>query len=218
MPKRPGRPRPSAAPSIFAYRVSATLGPDFGPTYHFRMARLVAVLIVLLALTAPAVARQGDDRLDGLFERLQAAQNPLEAKLLEEAIWQIWLESGSPTVDLLMANGATAMSAGDYDKAQTMFDAVVQLDPDYAEGWNKRATLYFITGNYQASIADIEKTLALEPRHFGALSGLGQILERLNDPAGALKAYRRALAADPQMESVRERVKELTLQVKGSPI
>ncbi|HUN52310.1 MAG TPA: tetratricopeptide repeat protein, partial [Candidatus Sulfotelmatobacter sp.] len=174
--------------------------------------------IVLLALTAPAVARQGDDRLDGLFERLQAAQNPLEAKLLEEAIWQIWLESGSPTVDLLMANGATAMSAGDYDKAQTMFDAVVQLDPDYAEGWNKRATLYFITGNYQASIADIEKTLALEPRHFGALSGLGQILERLNDPAGALKAYRRALAADPQMESVRERVKELTLQVKGSPI
>jgi tetratricopeptide (TPR) repeat protein len=196
----------------------AALGPDFGPTYHFSMARLVAVLVVLLALTAPAAARQGDDRLDGLFERLQAAQNPLEAKLLEEAIWQIWLESGSPTVDLLMANGATAMSAGDYDKAQTMFDAVVQLDPDYAEGWNKRATLYFITGNYQASIADIEKTLALEPRHFGALSGLGQILERLNDPAGALKAYRRALAADPQMESVRERVKELTLQVKGSPI
>jgi tetratricopeptide (TPR) repeat protein len=182
------------------------------------MGRFLAILVALIALVQPAAARQGDDRLDSLFERLQTAQNPLEAKLIEEAIWQIWAQSGSPTVDLLLANSANAMSSGDFDKAQTMLDAVVQLDPDFAEGWNKRATLYFMTGNYQASIADIEKTLALEPRHFGALSGLGQILDRLDDAPGALKAYRRALAADPQMEAVRERVKELTLKVKGSPI
>jgi tetratricopeptide (TPR) repeat protein len=179
---------------------------------------MLAVLVLFLTLAQPAAARQGDDRLDGLFERLQTAQNPLEAKIIEESIWQIWAQSGSATVDLLLANGANAMSAGDFDKAQTMLNAVVQLDPDFAEGWNKRATLYFMTGNYQASMADIEKTLALEPRHFGALSGLGQILDRLDDAPGALKAYKRALAADPQLEAVRERVKELTLKVKGSPI
>jgi tetratricopeptide (TPR) repeat protein len=171
-----------------------------------------------LALTLPALAKQGDERLDGLFERLQRTSNPLEAKVVEQAIWQIWLQSGSDTVDLLMANGTNAMSEGDYPKALKMFDSVVQVDPGYAEGWNKRATLYFLMGDFQSSMGDIQKTLELEPRHFGALSGLGQILDRLDDAPGALKAYRRALAADPQMESVRERVKELTLKVKGSPI
>jgi len=182
------------------------------------MARLLAAFLALVALSVPAIARQGDERLDGLFEQLQAAHNPLEAKVLEEAIWQIWLESGSPTIDLLMSNASDAVAAGDYDKAKTMYDTIIKYDPNFAEGWNKRATLYFMMGDYQDSIADIEKTLTLEPRHFGALSGLGQILDRLNDPAGALKAYRRALAADPQMDAVRDRVKELTLKVNGSPI
>jgi tetratricopeptide (TPR) repeat protein len=176
------------------------------------------IVAACLAFALPVFAKQGDDRLDGLFERLQGASNPLEAKLVEQAIWQIWMQSGSDTVDLLMANGTNAMATGDYPKAMKMFDSVVQVDPDYAEGWNKRATLYFLMGDFQASMADIQKTLELEPRHFGALSGLGQILDRIDDAPGALKAYRRALAADPQMESVRERVKELTLKVKGSPI
>jgi tetratricopeptide (TPR) repeat protein len=176
------------------------------------------VVAACLTFALPAHAKQGDEWLDGLFERLQRSSNPLEAKLVEQAIWQIWMQSGSDTVDLLMANGTTAMSAGDYPKALKMFDSVVQVEPDYAEGWNKRATLYFLMGDFQASMADIQKTLELEPRHFGALSGLGQILDRVDDAPGALKAYQRALAADPQMESVRDRVKELTLKVKGNPI
>jgi tetratricopeptide (TPR) repeat protein len=182
------------------------------------MRALLAALAIVLMLPALAFAKQGDERLDSLFERLQAAQDAVEVKVLEAAIWQIWLQSGSDSVDLLMQDGALAMSQGDYRKALEAFDAVVQVEPDFAEGWNKRATLYFLMGNYQASIADIQKTLALEPRHFGALSGLGQILDRLEDAKGALAAYSRALAADPHLDDVRERVKQLTLKVKGSPI
>ncbi|HYM30132.1 MAG TPA: tetratricopeptide repeat protein [Candidatus Cybelea sp.] len=198
--------------------MSAVLGGTVPATYVCTMRAFLIALAIALMLPAMAFAKQGDERLDSLFERLQAAHDAVEVKVLEAAIWQIWLQSGSDSVDLLMQDGTLAMSQGDYRKALEAFDAIVQVEPDFAEGWNKRATLYYVMGNYQASIADIQKTLALEPRHFGALSGLGQILDRLEDAKGALAAYSRALAADPHLDDVRERVKQLTLKVKGSPI
>ena len=182
------------------------------------MTRLIAVLFALLLAAAPAAAKQDDERLDDLFERLQAARDPTEIHIIEQAIWQIWLESDSPSVRLLMKAGQAALASEDYEKAKTQFDAVVVFAPDYAEGWNKRATLRFLVGDFAGSVADIERTLKLEPRHFGALSGLGLIMDRLDNAPEALKAWQRALAVHPNMAGARERVRELTPRVKGQGI
>lgn len=179
------------------------------------------MLILLSAIylyALPALARQDDPRLDKLFTDLHGAKNPAEARTLEHAIWSIWLESGSDTVDLLVRGGTFAMQRGDLAKADTLFDAVIQLAPDFAEGWNKRATLRFLQGDYVGSKGDVERTLSLEPRHFGALLGLAQIYDKLNNEVGELNALRRALAIDPQTPDLADRIKELTIKVEGRPI
>jgi tetratricopeptide (TPR) repeat protein len=182
------------------------------------MGRFLRLLVVAAALAGPAMADQKDERLDKLFDALLAAGSPQEAQLAERMIWSVWLESGSPTVDLLMQKGVAAMSEGDVEPALAMFNAVIELAPDYAEGWNKRATLYFLMGRLEESIADCQRTLKLEPRHFGALSGLGMIYAQLGQDAKALDAYRRALAVDPQLVRERAEVERLTKKVRGDRI
>ena len=199
------------------------LGRGFGLFYGIGMLRIhsmapVLALLVLGLAVAPAGARQGDDRLEGQFDRLLQSEEPPEIFAAERRIWQIWHESGSDTIDLLMGQGIGMMSRGDHNGALVKFDTIIELAPDFAEGWNKRATIYFLIGDYPASVNDIVKTLELEPRHFGALAGLGLIYDAIDKPEGALKAYRRALAIHPHLSHARERIKVLKKILKDRDI
>ena len=156
------------------------------------------------------MAGRRDPRLDALFEQLASAPSASHAAPIEQQIWAIWFESGDATVDRRMREGAVAMDQGDGAAALLAFDAVVSARPDFAEGWNRRATLYFLMRRFPESVADIERTLALEPRHFGALSGLALIREAQHEPFAALEALEQVSRIHPQMSHLRERVDQLS--------
>src|SRR4029077_7080680 len=125
--------------------------------------------------------------------------------------------NGDPRVDALMDRGMNAMSVDDTDTALAAFNQVIRLDDSYAEGFNKRATVEFMRHDFDASVADIERTLALEPRHFGALAGLGQVYLAMNKKAAALKAFEAALAIDQKVENVRRALRGHKLHRHGTP-
>jgi tetratricopeptide (TPR) repeat protein len=156
--------------------------------------------------------------LDTLFDALKIAPDPESAKAIEERIWAVWVVSGSDTCNLLMGRVKEAADDKDYDLAIKLLDAVIALKPDYAEAWNRRATVYYLEKDYGRALADIGEVLAREPRHFGALSGLGLILQEIGDDKHALEAYSRALAIDPHLEHVGEVVKMLRDKVEGRDI
>ncbi len=184
------------------------------------MKRLVPVLALLAAVVfAPALeARQDDSRLDSLFARLQITDNAAEANGIEAMIWGIWTDAEDDELDRLMAAGIGAMSTGRFGSALESFNAIIERDPEFAEGWNKRATLYYLMGRLDDSIADVERTLALEPRHFGALSGLGLIYTALEDAEAALTWFELAIEVNPHMPSVVLRAAILRKMLKGEPI
>src|ERR1700721_2240251 len=156
--------------------------------------------------------------LDFLFGALKAAPEEISAKHVEARIWAIWLQTPSDTVALLMTRAKTAMDAQNSDVALKLLDSVIKLRPDYVEGWNRRATLYYLKNDYARSLEDIEQVLVREPRHFGALAGLGMIMQDLGDDKRALDAFRKALAVNPHLEKVPELVKTLTEKVEGRDI
>src|SRR5215212_873609 len=167
----------------------------------------------------PKVAR-GDrtKNLDFLFEALKVAPDADSAKLVEGRIWALWLASGSDTTDLLMSRVKTAMDGKDNKLAIQLLDAVVEMRPDYIEAWNRRATLHFANKDYGKSVGDIRQVLAREPRHFGALSGLGFIMQEFGEEKLALEAFRRALAVNPHLQKIPDFVKTLTEKVEGRDI
>ncbi|WP_374304155.1 tetratricopeptide repeat protein [Ferrovibrio sp.] len=171
-----------------------------------------------LAQTGTAAAAKAPVTLDELFDKLQETQNPIEAKQLERKIWEAWGKSDSDTLEALMQGGVTVMEKGDYKRAVDIFSTVIELKPDFAEGYNKRATVRFLAGDYAGSVADIERTLQLEPRHFGALAGLAMIMERLDNLPEALRAYRRALAANPHLADGPEKLKELRRRIDAKTL
>ncbi len=166
-------------------------------------------------LASPAVADQDDPRLGPLFERLKSAATTAESARLSGQIWRIWLESGRGEVDVLMISGQEHMAGGHHQAALADYDEVVRLAPGFAEGWNKRATLLFMIGNYDASMADIERTLALEPRHFGAISGMGLIFMALGRDRVALRAYEKVLEIAPNLPGVRARARQLERRLRS---
>ncbi len=153
--------------------------------------------------------------LDTLFEGLKIAPDAESAKAIEDRIWALWMVSGSDTCNLLMGRAKAAADGKDYDLAVKLLDAVIELKPGYTEGWNRRATLYFLEKDYGHALADLREVLVREPRHFGALSGIGLILQEIGDDKHALEAYRRALAINPHLENIDEIVKTLREKVEG---
>jgi tetratricopeptide (TPR) repeat protein len=156
--------------------------------------------------------------LDTLFDALKVAPDAESAKAIEERIWARWIVSGSDTCNLLMGRVKAAADDKDYDLAVKLLDAVITLKPDYVEGWNRRATVYYLQKDYGHALADIREVLAREPRHFGALSGLGLILQEIGDDKHALEAYRRALAVNPHLEHIGDVIKTLSEKVEGRDI
>jgi len=194
---------PAATPSLGQSASEASPSPDW--------------------VTPPSdLPRQGHSErtpsLDTLFQALKIAPDTESAKAIENSIWAVWMISGSDTCNVLMGRAKAAADDKDYDLAIKLLDAVVEIKPNYVEGWNRRATVYYLMNDYGHSLADIREVLAREPRHFGALAGLGLILQELGDDALALEAYRRALAINPHLEHVGETVKALREKVEGRDI
>jgi tetratricopeptide (TPR) repeat protein len=179
----------------------------------------VLLLLLLVGIVGgPAVrADQTDARLGPLFERLKAAADAAAARPVELEIWRIWGEVDDPDSRSLLARGTAAMNAGDARTARAAFDLLVAREPGFAEGWNKRATLLYLVGDDPGSIADIRRVLALEPRHFGALSGLGLIYTRQDRPEDALRSFEAALAIHPFLSGARANVEALRERIRGEP-
>jgi tetratricopeptide (TPR) repeat protein len=156
--------------------------------------------------------------LDFLFGALKAAPDDASAKHVEARIWAVWMQTPSDTAALLMQRAKAAMEAQKIDVALKLLDAVVKLRPDYIEGWNRRATLFYLKNDYAHSLEDIEQVLSREPRHFGALAGLGMIMQDIGDEKRALDAFRKALAVNPHLDKVPELVKTLREKVEGRDI
>ena len=165
-------------------------------------------------------AQRGDkaQNLDRLFAALKVAPDDDSAKYIENRIWAIWLASSSDTANLLMGRAKTATDAKDFDLAIRLLNAIIDIRPDFTEAWNRRATVYYTKKDFGHALADIHEVLAREPRHFGALSGLGIILQELGDDKRALDAFRRALAIHPHLERVPELVQKLGEKIEGRDI
>jgi tetratricopeptide (TPR) repeat protein len=165
-------------------------------------------------------AQRGDktQNLDRLFEALKIAPDDESAKYIENRIWAIWLASGSDTANLLMGRVKTAVDGKDVDLAIKLLNAVIEIKPDFIEAWNRRATIYYMKKDFSRAIGDIREVLAREPRHFGALAGLGIILQEFGDDKRALDAFRRALAVHPHLERIPDLVKKLSDKIDGREI
>jgi Flp pilus assembly protein TadD len=181
--------------------------------------------ILLLPLTAfgssaepVAPSSSNSSQIDRLFADLARAQSADDAEAIETQIEGLFMQSGSPTVDLLMTRGQSALQSGDTGTALKVFQAVTKVAPDFAEGWHLMAQLQALAGDDAGALVSLQKTLALNPREFNALSHLGDMLEEYGDKKGALAAYRKAQALDPQNEDVNRAVRKLSREVEGEKI
>jgi tetratricopeptide (TPR) repeat protein len=181
--------------------------------------RLAAVLLALAlfglplpnlvwAQDATSTSQKRTDELDQLFGKLQ---NPKDSEAIstEQRIWQLWMQSDNAAHEVTLAQATDAMGTGNYKSSEELLNQLVAAEAGFAEAWNKRATLYFLMGRLDDSLADIVKTLELEPRHFGALSGRGMILVRQGKYREALVAYREAQSMNPHMPGVNATIKQL---------
>ena len=194
------------------------------------MMRFPLLLLGLWLLAAPACAQDIEQKeiltsqaiselsLDDLFARLPENAGKRPGRMIEAEILRRFEQSGSATTDLLMSWARKAISDKAYPLALDVLDQVVILQPTYAEAWNKRATVHYLMDDYSSSMADVRQVLAYEPRHFGALSGLGIMLEAMDRKTEALDVFRKALEIDPQLEKVREAVERLEKETAGQEI
>ena len=198
--------------------------------------KIALVLAALLALAVSAAAAPREDALKAIEDRtdplarrqalrtlatagtmddvpriVQALRDPDRAvrMLAEAALWEVWSRSGDAAIDRLFAAGVQAMSEGRWDDAVSTFTTIIARKPEFAEGWNKRATVYFLMGDYPKSLADCDEVLKRNPFHYGALSGYGMIYGKLDQPMRALEYYEQALGVNPNLDGVRDAIEIL---------
>ena len=173
------------------------------------------ILIFILTVSLKLHADQNDQRLNYLFDKLAITKDQQEIETLTNQIWKIWHEIDDPKMTRAFETGVQMMNLGFHSRAIDYFDKVIMEIPNFAEAWNKRATAHFMMGNFDLSMRDISKTLELEPRHFGALDGMGLIFIHLNQPEKAIDIYDKMLEIFPNSNSTKmkkDRILSLTTQ------
>jgi len=177
-------------------------------------------LILGMAILVPAsgYSDQTDARLDALFDTLKTSEISGELQETEVNIWAIWFESGRDEVDRLMEEAGVAVQSGQLPKAEALYSRVIKMAPEFSEGWNRRATVRFYRSDYDGSIEDIRQTLALEPRHFGAIWGLGMVLGRDRNFSGAITAFERLLEIKPNSRDAKPRIELLKQELNKSAV
>ena len=173
---------------------------------------ITIILIYSIYIFSNAYADQNDPRLKLLFSNVKDSQNELASSIYITSIWRIWSEINDPNSQQLYDLGNQLLKKREYKKSLLVFSDLINKEPDFAEGWNKRATLHFLMGNFNESIQDINKTLALEPRHFGALDGLGQIQFKLNNFYESIQTYEKLLTIVPHSSSAKKMLKLMNAQ------
>ncbi len=170
---------------------------------------VVGLICTTLLVAGGALADQNAAELPELFDQLLDATEEADVRALENQIWQHWLVAPDKSSELLMSQVSRAMSAGELEIALQFCNQLIDGSPDYAEAWNKRATVHYLMGNHDASVADIRETLFREPRHFGAISGLGLIFMRQNNFEAALDAFEQVLSISPGSSSAKSSVERV---------
>lgn len=181
----------------------------------YRLPCCVLVLLSCVCLSSVALGDQNDARLPALFDTLQGATNPLEASQTEQEIWRIWHTSPNDQAHTMMLQARAALDSGDPEAAIKNLNTLVNTNPDFAEAWNQRAIVRYLTGDYQGSLSDVKRTVALEPNHFGAYSGMGQCLIQLEQPEAALDAFQTALDIHPWLANIRQQIDFLRAYVNA---
>ena len=167
---------------------------------------------------ASAAPNERAQRLEALFRRLASTDDAIEGDTIVDEIWRVWLQSGRTEIDAMMQKALALLEAGEPQAAMTLLDAIVARAPDWPEGWNKRATVLYLLDEYDKSLADIDRVLALEPRHFGALAGRGLIHIAREDYRAALYDYRRAHAVNPFLRGAAEIIPSLERKAGERPL
>ena len=176
------------------------------------------MLAACLFTSGIANSDQTNPELDELFQLLQTATDLEEARVISDQIWFNWYQHDDDEVTRLMELGETSLRRGQLKEAVQIYSRVIELDQQFAEGWNRRATTYYMMGRYVESTADVVATLALEPRHFGALSGQGMIYMRLDNSEKAIEYMEKALEVNPHMLGVQETIEILKKQQQDETI
>jgi tetratricopeptide (TPR) repeat protein len=205
------------------------------PGFRFAVCSVLALALAGPGLVLPAQSQDSGDRpfvgppetlpkpshredIEFLFGALKAAPDAQTAKAVEARIWALWTQSPSDTAMLLMTRVRGAVEAKDLDLALRLLDSIVVLRPDYVEAWNRRATIHYMRKDFDRSLDDIRHVLAREPRHFGALAGLGLIMQETGDDKRALQVYRKVIEIYPNMPRIPALIKSLSEKVDGRDI
>lgn len=196
----PAKPQPPVAPH------AAPLPPDAQPATSAKGQD---------SQPLPSTPAERAKLLSNLYAYLATAETEADSKPIAAAIEKLWLYNGSDTIGVLMDRAAQRIAAKDYDSALKFMDAVVDLAPDYAEGWNRRAYVHYLNNDIERMVGDLRRCLALEPNHFRALEGLAQVMRETGQKKAALKAYEKLLEINPNSSGAKDAVKELSGEVEG---
>jgi len=153
-----------------------------------------------------------------LFEKLKNAEGEREVALAEADVLAAWMDSGSATVDLIMSRADEAVAAGDMEHARALYDRAILIKPDFPEAWNRRAALFLADDKFDEALRDLNEVLTLEPRHFGAWTGLGFIMEQLGAEKEALEAFEEALKIHPNLQAAKQSAAKLKPKTSGQAL